>query len=59
MEKLTAKIILREIFYFFSGLYLALILLELLSPNIVLAYFNLNYLFLLAVISGICFLIKK
>lgn len=59
MDKLTLKISLREIFYFFFWLYLALMLLELFSPNIVLAYFNLNYLFLIVVLSGISFLIKK
>jgi len=59
MEKLSSKIIAREIFYFFSSLYLVLIFLEIISPNIVLVYFNLNYLFLLSILAGVLALIKK
>jgi hypothetical protein len=59
MEKLSDKIIAREIFYFFSGLSLVLVFLEIISPNIVLVYFNLNYLFLLVILAGIYTLIKK
>lgn len=59
MEKLSNKIIAREFFYFFSGLFLVLVFLEIISPNIVLVYFNLNYLFLLVILAGIYTLIKK
>ena len=59
MEKLDTKIIIREIFYFLTIFYLVLIFLETLFPNIVLAYFNLNYLFLLIVLFGVFSLTKK
>jgi hypothetical protein len=59
MEKLSNKIIAREIFYFFSVLFLVLAFLEIISPNIVLVYFNLNYLFLFSVFAGVYTLIKK
>jgi len=59
MEKLDTKIIIREIFYFLTIFYLVLIFLEILFPNIVLAYFNLNYLFLLIVLFGVFSLTKK
>jgi hypothetical protein len=59
MEKLSNKIIAREIFYFFSVLFLVLAFLEIISPNIVLVYFNLNYLLLFSVFAGVYTLIKK
>lgn len=59
MEKLREKIIAREIFYFLFWLSLTLIFLEIVAPNIVLVYFNLNYLFLALVVAGIYLLIKK
>jgi hypothetical protein len=52
-------IISREFFYFFSLLYFVSIGLEIIWPNIVLVYLNLNYLFLLALISGLVSLIKR
>lgn len=52
-------IIKREIFYFFSAAFLAFSFLEVVSPNIILAYLNLNYLFIACLISGVVSLIKK
>lgn len=52
-------IIIRELFYFFSALLFISVLLEIIWPNIILAYFNLNYLILLCLISGSISLIKK
>jgi len=49
----------REIFYFFSALLFILIILEVIWPNIVLAYFNINYIFSAAFISGLISLMKK
>ncbi|MCX6797806.1 MAG: hypothetical protein NTX66_01120 [Candidatus Falkowbacteria bacterium] len=46
-------IILREIFYFSSLTLLLFIILEIIFPYIVLAYFNLNYLVALVIISGL------
>lgn len=53
LRKEKKKILKQELFYFLSTLLLALIILELIFPRIVLAYFNLNYLFILVVISAI------
>lgn len=52
-------IINREIFYFFSALLIVFIILELIWPNIVLAYLNINYVFATSFISGLVSLIKK
>lgn len=52
-----AKIIRREIFYFLSTLLLVFIILEVIFPRIILAYFNINYLIILVVISGLSLLI--
>jgi len=52
-------IISRELFYFFSALILAFIILEIIWPNIILSYLNLNYLFILTILSGSIYLIKK
>lgn len=55
MIQIKAKIpiIIREIFYFFSILLAVFIILEIIWPNIILAYFNLNYLLVLWLIFGI------
>lgn len=55
-NKLTGRIILQELFYFSSLLLFILIILELIFPNIVLVYFNLNYLFLIIIILGLSLL---
>lgn len=52
-------VITRELFYFFSVLLLVSAILELIWPNIILAYFNLNYLVSLCLIIGLINLIKK
>ena len=52
-------IIKREIFYFFSAALLSFYLLEIIAPNFVLAYFNLNYLWLAWLTSGLINVIKK
>ena len=51
--------IIRESFYFLTALSAAAIILEILFPNIILAYFNLNYLFILWLAAGIVLLFKK
>lgn len=53
------RLISREIFYGLTAALLIFIILESLWPNIVLAYFNLNYLFLLWFLSGLGFLAKS
>jgi hypothetical protein len=53
------KIIKQEIFYFLSILLAAFIVLEVIWPNIILVYLNLNWLLVLWLISGITLLIKK
>ncbi len=53
LRKEKKKILKQELFYFLSTLLLVLIILELIFPRIVLAYFNLNYLFILVIISAI------
>lgn len=52
-------IIIRELFYFLSALLLVSAILEVIWPNIILAYFNLNFLLLACLISGLINLIKK
>jgi hypothetical protein len=52
-------IISRELFYFLSALLLAFIILEIIWPNIILSYLNLNYLFILTALAGSIYLIKK
>lgn len=52
-------IIYRELFYFCFALLVVFIGLEIIWPNIILAYLNLNYLLLLTLASGIISLIKK
>lgn len=46
------KIIIREFFYFFTAAFIGGLVLEIISPNIVLAYFNLNWFWLLTIIFG-------
>jgi hypothetical protein len=53
------QLINREIFYFLSLALIIFIGLEIIWPNVVLAYLNLNYLFLLWFLSGLFLLIKK
>ncbi len=57
-RRLSRNILAREFFYFFACLFVALAILEIIFPNIVLAYFNLNYLVFLIIISGLVALIK-
>ena len=53
-------IIIREIFYFLSFLSVGLVLLEMIFPDIVTSYFNLNYLFLAWLINALlCIRIRK
>jgi len=53
------KIISRELFYFLSLLLGIFIILEIIWPNIILAYGNLNYLLVLVLVFGLISLIKK
>jgi len=53
------SLIISEIFYFFSILVAVSVILEIIFPNIILAYFNLNYLITIWLISGLVGLIKK
>jgi len=53
------QLIFRETFYFVFLAWLVFITLEIIFPNIILAYFNLNFLFLLEIIIGLFLLIKK
>lgn len=55
----TKQVVTREIFYFISVLAGLAIILEIIWPNIILAYFNLNWLFTLWLISGLSLFIKK
>ena len=57
LKLLTQSQLLREFFYFLNLLLVSLISLEIISPNIVLAYFNLNYLFILYLIIALILLI--
>jgi len=43
----------QELFYFSVSLYIVFTIMEIIAPNIILAYFNLNYLFLLIIFSGL------
>jgi len=52
-------IIIREVFYFLSTLWLVFMILEIIWPNIILAYFNLNYLLLGCLLSGLVHINKK
>jgi hypothetical protein len=52
-------VITRELFYFVSAALALLIGLEIISPNIILAYFNLNYLVIIWLATGLFLLIKQ
>lgn len=52
-------LIIQELFYFFTALLGIFIILEIIWPNIILAYFNLNYLIILWFIAGSLMLIKN
>lgn len=52
-------IISREIFYFFTALVVLSIGLEIIWPNIILAYLNLNYIIVLWLVGGLVSLIKN
>lgn len=52
-------VVIRESFYFLSLLLIICIGLEIIWPNIILAYFNLNYLFAACLLAGAVNLIKK
>lgn len=51
--------IIQELFYFFTILLGIFIILEIIWPNIILAYFNLNYLIILWFIAGLMALTKN
>ena len=53
------KILAREIFYFLTALLLLSFILETIFPNIILAYFNLNYLAVLWLAAGLVHLCIK
>lgn len=58
IKKLPRQVLAREFFYFFACLWAVLAALEIIFPNIVLAYLNLNYFFALMVFAGLIALIK-
>ncbi|MFA5162951.1 MAG: hypothetical protein WC441_00300 [Patescibacteria group bacterium] len=51
-------VVARELFYFFFFTWVILNLMEIIFSKIVLVYFNLNYLFLVAVIFGLASLVQ-
>lgn len=53
------KIIKQEIFYFLSAAMVLFVVMELLWPRVVLAYFNLNWLLLIWLIAGTWLLREK
>ncbi len=53
------QLISREIFYFLCLAWIVFIISEIIFPNIILAYFNLNFLFLMIIVLGLFILIKK
>jgi hypothetical protein len=55
----NSLLILQEIFYWLSGVLLLAIVLEIIWPQIILVYFNLNYLAVLWFLSGFVLLIKS
>ncbi len=54
-----AQLIAREIFYFFTLLTIVSLILEIIWPHIILAHFNLNWLFSLWLLSALFLLSKK
>lgn len=57
--KISRVLVYREIFYFISLTLFIFIILEIIFPRIILVYFNLNFLFLLVIFSGLLTLVKK
>jgi hypothetical protein len=53
------QLVIRELFYFFSVLTGVFVFLEIIWPNIILAYFNLNYLVIFWLITGLAMLVRK
>ncbi len=53
------SLIVRELFYFFTVLAALSVIMEIIWPNIILAYFNLNYLLIVWLISGLALLFCK
>ncbi|MFA5023711.1 MAG: hypothetical protein WC523_02015 [Patescibacteria group bacterium] len=53
------SLIIKEVFYFISALLVVFVILEIVWPNIILAYLNLNYLILAWLLSGLVSLIKR
>jgi len=53
------SLIIQELFYFLTVLVGVFIILEIIWPNIILAYFNLNYLIILWFIAGLMALAKN
>ncbi len=53
------QIIKQEIFHFLFILFIIFVLLEIIWPNIVIAYFNLNILLIICLLSALSLLIKK
>jgi hypothetical protein len=51
--------LLREAWYFFSAALVLAVILEMVWPNIILVYFNLNILFIFWFICGILLLFRK
>jgi len=51
--KTIKPFIFQELFYFSTSLYVVFLIMEIIAPNIILVYFNLNYLFLLIIFSGL------
>lgn len=49
----------REFFYFFSLLFCLAVILEIIWPNIIIAYFNLNLLLIVWLLSALLHLIRK
>lgn len=54
---LTQPYLWRELFYFLGILMFTFIILEIIWPNIILAYFNLNYLLIIFIIVALILLI--
>jgi hypothetical protein len=59
LKFLLSRLFIKEVFYFLVCLWLVFIVLEVIFPNIILVYFNINYLFLLVFGFSIFLLIKK
>jgi len=53
------NLVIRELFYFFTVLAAVFIVLEIIWPNIILAYFNLNYLLIPWFVFGFVWLFRQ